>query len=111
MASNWSVILARALTTTTGFSFSLSRTMAATRSMASASCTEVPPNFMTIIAAPWELEPLWGCDQGQHARQFPSAQISLGFEQLAVQYRSAGSSANGVVGQDRKFPVKDVART
>ena len=29
-----------------------SRTMAATRSMAWASCTEVPPNFMTIMRAP-----------------------------------------------------------
>src|SRR5580765_1787392 len=49
MARSWSVILASALTTTTGRSGRRSRTMAATRSMACASCTEVPPNFMTII--------------------------------------------------------------
>src|SRR5690349_17590122 len=49
MARSWSVILANALTTTTGRSGRRSRTMAATRSMLWASCTEVPPNFITII--------------------------------------------------------------
>src|SRR5215831_922443 len=51
MDRSWSVILASALTTTTGRSGRRSRTMAATRSMACASCTEVPPNFMTIMEA------------------------------------------------------------
>jgi hypothetical protein len=49
MASNWSVTLAMALTTTTGFWGRRALTMAAARSIASASCTDVPPNFMTII--------------------------------------------------------------
>src|SRR5215472_9823252 len=52
MARSWSVILARALTTATGRSLCRSRTMAATRSMAFASCTEVPPNFITIMGTP-----------------------------------------------------------
>src|SRR5579859_5364518 len=52
MARSWSVILASALTTTTGRSGRRSRTMAATRSMAWASCTEVPPNFITIMGTP-----------------------------------------------------------
>jgi hypothetical protein len=36
-------------TTTTGFLSSRARTISATRVMASADSTEVPPNFMTII--------------------------------------------------------------
>ncbi len=49
IASNWSVTLAMALTTTTGFCALRPLTIVAARSMALASCTEVPPNFMTII--------------------------------------------------------------
>src|SRR5437667_2658892 len=40
-----------ALTTTTGFCESRPPTIAAARLMAWASCTEVPPNFMTIIGS------------------------------------------------------------
>ena len=49
MVSSVSVTRAMALTTTTGFCGTRSLTIAATRSMALASSTEVPPNFITII--------------------------------------------------------------
>ena len=49
MVSSVSVTLAMALTTTTGFCGRRPLTMDATRSMALASSTEVPPNFMTIM--------------------------------------------------------------
>jgi hypothetical protein len=49
MVSKVSVTLAMALTTTTGFCANRPSTMAATRSMALLSSTEVPPNFMTIM--------------------------------------------------------------
>src|SRR5450759_3132967 len=49
MASRESVTLAMALTTTTGRSANRPWTMWATRSIAFASCTEVPPNFITIM--------------------------------------------------------------
>jgi hypothetical protein len=41
-----------ALTTTTGDCFNRLLTIVATRSIASALSTEVPPNFITIIPAP-----------------------------------------------------------
>src|SRR5436190_17694560 len=49
MVSRVSVTLAMALTTTTGFCARRPSTMEATQSMALASSTEVPPNFMTIM--------------------------------------------------------------
>src|SRR5438128_11700244 len=49
MARSWSVTLAIALTTTTGFCASRPLTIAAVRSIAFASSTEVPPNFITIM--------------------------------------------------------------
>src|SRR5260370_35200766 len=49
MVSSVSVTLAMALTTTTGFCGRRPLTIAATRSMARAASTEVPPNFKTII--------------------------------------------------------------
>src|SRR6476660_2908639 len=48
MARSWSVTLAMALTTTTGFCSRRPLTIAPARSIALASCTEVPPNFMTM---------------------------------------------------------------
>ncbi len=57
MVSSVSVTLAIALTTTTGFCGRRPWTIAATRSMALASSTEVPPNFMTIMGgASWTKE-------------------------------------------------------
>src|SRR5258708_19785311 len=94
MANSWSVILARALTTTTGFTASRSRTIAAALSMACASWTEVPPNFITIIGA---------------RSPSRSTEVSLSVEKLAVQNCSAGRAANHVVREQRKFPVKDIA--
>src|SRR5205807_91660 len=96
MARSWSVILARALTTTTGCSCKRSRTIPEMRSMACASCTEVPPNFITIMEAPLAVV---------------STDIALGFQQFAVQNGSACGSTNGVVGKNGKFPVKKIAGT
>src|SRR6185437_10266553 len=94
MARSWSVIFASALTTTTGLSVRRSRTIVATRSMARASCTEVPPNFITIMAA----LPAAG-----------SIEISLRFEQFAVQNGCTGRTADSVVGEHGESPVEYVA--
>src|SRR6185312_16337181 len=96
MARSWSVIFASALTTTTGLSVRRSRTMAATRSMARASCTEVPPNFITIMAA---------------LRPAGSIEVALRSEQFAVQNGCTRGAANGVVGEHCESPVEYVART
>src|SRR5215831_314160 len=123
MARSWSVIFARALTTTTGCSANRWRTMAAARSMASASWTEVPPNFMTIIGAPGgpqatieirkrEERPNQGmsCDQLLLA-PILSTQVSLRAQKLAVQNGCAGGATDGVVGENREFPVEDATWT
>src|SRR6185312_7539487 len=68
--------------------------MAATRSMACASCTEVPPNFITIMAA---LPPI------------ASSEIALCLEQLAVEDGGPGGATDGVMRKDCKSPVKNVA--
>jgi hypothetical protein len=57
METSWSVTLAMALTTTTGDCVRRLPTILATRSMASALSTEVPPNFITIMRAPPEMIP------------------------------------------------------
>jgi hypothetical protein len=49
MVTSWSVTLAMALTTTSGDPSNRLATILATRSMASALSTEVPPNFITIM--------------------------------------------------------------
>ncbi len=61
--------------------------MAATRSMAAASSTEVPPNFMTITALPPERE----------VEALLSRQEALHLQKLGVQQSSAGGATNGVV--------------
>src|ERR1051326_910354 len=101
-----------ALTTTTGLSGSRPLTMRAAWSIALASCTEVPPNFMTIMA----VEP---CAANRHRwgqvrlnrREGNSSQVALHFQKLGVQHGCPGSSPDGVVRQNRKPPIENITRT
>src|SRR4051812_27031266 len=86
---SWSVTFAIALTTMTGFSARRDSTILAARVMAAASSTEVPPNFMTIIA-----------------RSQGAAEISLHGEQLGVEQGSARGAADGIVREQRELPVE-----
>src|SRR5271157_1850479 len=101
MASNWSVTLAMALTTTNGRSDMRPFTMLATRSMAVASSTEVPPNFMTITAAPPWL------DVGGR----PSRQVALCLEEFSVEQRCARRAADGVVRKYGELVIQNAAGT
>src|ERR671930_1276712 len=94
MARSWSVTLASALTTTTGFSGRRSRTMHAARSMAAASSTDVPPNFMMIM---------------HEARG--SIQVSLHLQQFRIEQRRARRPADGIVREHSELPVQQTAGT
>src|ERR1700760_2768206 len=96
MPSSVSVTLDIALTTTNGRSFSRDFTMLIAREMAAASCTEVPPNFITIIGPP---------------ARASSVEIALRFQELGVQQRRARCAPNRVVRQHRELPVEDAAWT
>src|ERR1700685_3060013 len=98
-----------ALTTTTGFCGSRPLTISAARSIALASCTEVPPNFMTIIGSGTS-----AADERDQTSHFcrigtccSSPQVSPHFEQLRVQQSRARRASNGVVGKHGEFPVED----
>src|SRR5271165_755230 len=99
MASNWSVTLAMALTTTNGRSGRRPFTMLATRSMAVASSTEVPPNFMTITAAP----------PSKNMGGRPSRQIALRLEEFGVEQGRARSAADGVMREHGELVVQNAA--
>src|ERR1022692_57890 len=101
MVSSVSVTLAMALTTTTGFCCRRSFTIAATRSMARASSTEVPPNFITIIGVT-----SW---QSYGSAGQVSIEVTLGIEQLRIQHRRAGGSADGVVRKHGELPIEHPA--
>ena len=103
MASNWSVTFAMALTTTNGRSGSRDFTMLATRSMAVASSTEVPPNFITIMAEHRRTAPT-GLDSGRQEQ-------ALHFQKLGIQQSRAGRAANRVVREHGELPVEHAART
>src|SRR3954454_4284672 len=94
MPSSVSVTLDIALTTTNGRSFSRDLTMLIAREIAAASCTEVPPNFMTIIGPP-------ACGS--------SVEVALGLQKFSVEQCRAGRAANRVVRQDGELPVEDAA--
>src|SRR3954470_13743952 len=96
MASSWSVTRAIALTTTTGVLGRRSRTIAAARSMAAASSTEVPPNFITIMPAL----------QGGSFRQVP-----VRVKKLGIQQGSTRGAADHVVREHGELPVKQTAGT
>src|SRR5271166_2206415 len=101
MASNWSVTLAMALTTTNGCSDRRAFTMLATRSIAVASSTEVPPNFMTITDAPP------GLDVGGRW----SRQIALRLEEFSVEQRRSRCAADSVVREHSELVVQNAAGT
>src|SRR5450759_5402003 len=101
MASNWSVTLAMALTTTKGRCDKRAFTMAATRSMAAASSTDVPPNFMTITAAPPEKE----------VEALASRQEALSLEEFRVEDGGASGATNGIVREHSELIVEHTAGT
>src|SRR5271169_6877087 len=112
MVNNWSVTFAMALTTTTGFCARRPLTIAAARSMALASCTEVPPNFITIIGGRTSTE---GSRDQLNKRYCMdtsgfSPEVSPHFEQLSVQQGGARRAANRVMGKHGEHPVQDTAR-
>src|SRR5438270_10003590 len=87
MVRSVSVTLAMALTTTTGCCDWRPATIEVTRSMALASSTEVPPNFITIIGA--------------------SSKVSLGLEEFGVEDGGSGRAADRIVREHGEFPVED----
>src|ERR1039457_4509916 len=100
MASNRSVTLAMVLTTTKGRSGKRVFTMAATRSMAAASSTDVPPNFMTITASP----------PAKEVGALASRQEALRLEQFGVENGGASGATNCVVREHRELVVEHAAR-
>ena len=87
IASSLLVVLPMAETTTTGRRSTRASTMEATRSMAAADSTDVPPNFITIIANP--------------AYSSPSRN-----HQFRVQHGRAGGAAHRVVPQRHELLVE-----
>src|SRR2546427_2430860 len=106
MASSLFVVLPIAETTTTGRRAARARTIAATRSMAVADSTEVPPNFITIIE--WRLAAvvshLGGCPV------YPSIQHALRVHQLGIEHGRSRGAADGVVRERNEFIVEHRTR-
>src|SRR6266568_2845824 len=104
-----------ALTTTTGLCSSRSRTIPTARSMALASPTEVPPNFMTMDISYWN--PHLSQERRKMAPPLSrrvrarSPQISLRLQQLGVEQRGSGGTADRIVGEQGELPVKHSTRT
>src|SRR5579885_2241035 len=80
-----------------GFRASRPATTFATRSMASALSTEVPPNFITSMRT--------------NSGSGRSIQVTLVLEQLRIQKRGAGGATNRVVREHGELPVQQAART
>src|SRR2546428_652780 len=95
MASSLFVVLPIAETTTTGLRAARVRTIAATRSMAVADSTEVPPNFITIIG-----RRLGGCSLCS------SIQHPLRVHQLGIEHGGTRGAADGVVRERNEFVVE-----
>src|ERR1700722_4011465 len=102
MVRSVSVTLAMALTTTTGLCGRRALTIAATRSMARASSTEVPPNFMTIIGVTSRRN----CGGAAQVSFLGSCEVAPGLEQFGIQHGRAGGSANGIVRQHSELPLQ-----
>src|ERR1700741_3410871 len=121
-----------ALTTTTGLFPTRSLTIEAVRSIALASSTEVPPNFMTIIAHSLAgsyrgqqaktsiarselLVPIRGRKTGEartHSRgRWPSPEISLRLQQLCIEQGRSGRAANRIMRKHGEFPIQHLAGT
>ncbi len=76
--------------------------MAAVRRMATASSTEVPPNFMTTSFMRETAAAVAG------SRSAGAAELAQCIEQLGVEDRCAGGAADGVVGEHGELPVERV---
>src|SRR4029077_2721052 len=112
-----------ALTTTTGFFATRPFTIVAVRSIALASSTEVPPNFITIIEGnrvperSARLPPAVAgasCPRQRHgvARKrdrSASPQVPLGLQQLRIQQRRPGCAADRIVRKHRELPIQHLA--
>src|SRR5271169_3981546 len=96
MANSLLVVFPMAETTTTGLRAALSLTIDATLSMAAADSTEVPPNFITIIAAPYRLR--------------PSIQHSFRVHKLGIQNGGSGGPANRIVRKRHEFVIEHGTR-
>src|SRR5262249_12811660 len=81
-------------------------TISAARSIAFASSSEVPPNFITSI---WQKSSIAysQCQVVQPFGELRSTEISLGFQQFGIEQRGAGSSADGIVRENSKLPIQD----
>src|SRR5690242_10753485 len=95
-----------ALTTTTGCRSRRPFTMAATRSMALASCTDVPPNFITSMGGRTSVavEHRLSCGAAHHSvcprgldQSGASLQVALRLKEFGIQQGRAGSPTDGVV--------------
>src|SRR5438067_2453142 len=89
MARSLLVVLPIADTTTIGLRSARAFTMAATRSMAAADSTELPPNFITIMTAP--------LPDGRGSERDSSVQHAFRVHQFRVENRRARRAANRVV--------------
>src|SRR5713226_5701974 len=100
MASNWSVTWAMALTNTAGLCSRRALTIPAERSMARASSTEVPPNFITIIgvdsSGSGERGSVWMAERRRLWSKI-SLQVTLSLQQLGVEQGRPGFHADRVV--------------
>ncbi len=115
-ASNWSVTLAIADTTTTGASprSRRPRTIAVVRRIAAASSTEVPPNFITTRvarASSARASALRAALMPAPHRAAPRLHLQLAQprQHLCVQHRRARRPANRIVREHHELPVQQVA--
>src|SRR5579883_36290 len=105
------VVLPIAETTTTGLRSSRDLTMPASRSMASADSTEVPPNFITIMrrarsCAGYRERPRSGAREVPSIWNWGSIQQALGIHELGIEDGGAGCAADGVVLERDEFVSK-----
>src|SRR5579864_51115 len=97
--------------------------MEATRSMALASSTEVPPNFMTIIgggpSAAYRKRPArhpllrlkdgFAQDDASTLGHSDSSKVAFGLQEFRIQHCRSGCTSNCVVREHGEFPVEDAA--
>src|SRR5271166_6518045 len=111
--------------------------MEATRSIALASSTDVPPNFMTIIGGAsldqfqelgrlplrcardpslrpktgWAQDDARGVDARLASLRFRSSQVSLRFQEFRIQHGGPRCAPDRVVRKHSEFPVEHAAGT
>src|SRR5437868_9287627 len=94
MARSLLVVLPIADTTTIGWRWTRALTIVATRSMAAADSTEVPPNFITIMS------------ESQMSIEMP-----FQVHQFRIEHRGPGCATDRVVAEGNELPVEHRART